>query len=409
MCGIVGIVSAYNNGFSTKEAQMAFEMLYLDTFRGYDSTGVFSVNNDNDVHVLKEATPGFVFIHRKEFKNFCAELIRSGKIFVGHNRAATKGEVSDENAHPFRVDNKLVLVHNGTVRGDHKKLKDTKVDTEAIAHVIAEEQDISKALKKINAAYALVWYDIQAKKLHIIRNTERPLYTTSLKTGAFLFASEKETLDYLISRHNLEVEDGPVMYKSGVLATIPLNNSKEIDFNDIDHTYDFEDDHRGSPFHNLACAYSDFVPNSKTNVTPLIPIDKRPVDRGSIIKTIADALKEVQTLTLPFYPQDVRDDLLTKYVQDSTVLYEVVDYIAVNHHQYPTAWYVIGKVITPENDVITPYIYTIYDNITEEGLISSLYDKLFKGVIQFKYHIGEQFIFKIDHVEEVPLVAEGSD
>jgi hypothetical protein len=93
------------------------------------------------------------------------------------------------------------LVHNGTVWGDHKKLKDVEVDSEAIAHIIASEPDPEVALKKINAAYALIWYDIEKKQLNIIRNKERPLAWVETPT-AFYLASEGLMLDFVMRRCN---------------------------------------------------------------------------------------------------------------------------------------------------------------------------------------------------------------
>ena len=134
MCGIVGIATKQFNGFTNAEGDMFRDMLYLDAFRGWDSTGVFGVDKHSNVQVHKEASQAADFIHTDEFKKFKGELVQRGLFAVGHNRAATRGEVVDKNAHPFVIDDKIVLVQNGTWRGDHKKIKDTAVDTEALAH-----------------------------------------------------------------------------------------------------------------------------------------------------------------------------------------------------------------------------------------------------------------------------------
>ena len=46
MCGIVGIATKQNNGFTSAEGDMFRDMLYLDAFRGWDSTGVFGVDKN---------------------------------------------------------------------------------------------------------------------------------------------------------------------------------------------------------------------------------------------------------------------------------------------------------------------------------------------------------------------------
>ena len=70
MCGIVGVVSNCANGFSIKEMAMFAQLLFLDTVRGFDSTGVFGVSNNKNVVIHKDAVHGLDFIQTKEFKEF---------------------------------------------------------------------------------------------------------------------------------------------------------------------------------------------------------------------------------------------------------------------------------------------------------------------------------------------------
>jgi glucosamine 6-phosphate synthetase-like amidotransferase/phosphosugar isomerase protein len=239
MCGIVGIASAYSNGFSHKEAQAFMDMLYFDALRGFDSTGVFGVDKHANVAIAKEATQAAEFIHDEEIKKFKGGLISSGLFAVGHNRAATRGSVVDKNAHPFWVDDKIVLVQNGTYKGSHKHLKDTEVDTEALAHVIAENADISTALKKINAAYALVWFNTETKELYLIRNEERPLFIAKAK-GTLLWCSEAGFLYMAAARHGLELDEPPRMLPVGTLVTLSIDgNNWKYSEKEIDIKYSF--------------------------------------------------------------------------------------------------------------------------------------------------------------------------
>lgn len=222
MCGIVGIATAEGNGFQYKELEAFETMLFLDTLRGWDSTGVFGVTNDKDVFIAKEACHGPDFIKKTEYKDLRSRMSARGKFFVGHNRAATRGEVSDKNAHPFWVDDKIVLVQNGTYKGNHKQHKDVEVDTEAIAHVIAENDDVEVALNKINASYALVWYNTKNSKLHIIRNSERPLWLARSKNGSIWWASESATLAYAAHRHDITWDEKPYAMKTDTLLTLEV-------------------------------------------------------------------------------------------------------------------------------------------------------------------------------------------
>lgn len=232
MCGIVGIVSKYTNGFSGKEADVFRDMLFVDTLRGFDSTGVFGVSNTSNVVVHKDAINGPDFIKTNDFINFRNTGISSGKIMVGHNRAATRGIINAANAHPFYIpitgsdrdpQDHIILVQNGTWKGDHKQIKDTEVDTEVIAHILAEEEDIEKALHKINAAYALVWYNTKTQKLYLVRNDERPLCIAYTEDDGLVFASEINTILWACSRNDLKLKQVPYLIKENHVLDATLD------------------------------------------------------------------------------------------------------------------------------------------------------------------------------------------
>ena len=246
MCGIVGVITAAMNGFAHDELQAFKDLLVVDTLRGYDSTGVFGVSNRGNVGILKAAITGPQFVNTTEYDNFTKDLYREGQFLVGHNRFATRGSVSDKNAHPFWVDDKIVLVQNGTYKGSHKHHKDTEVDTEAIAHVISENADVEKALKKINAAYALVWYNTENHTLHMIRNSERPLYHVDTKAGAVMFASEMEFLMLAASRNNIGLKELPSLIEEDTLYTYELDKEAVWNYNekklDCSYVYGYKHD-----------------------------------------------------------------------------------------------------------------------------------------------------------------------
>ena len=238
MCGIVAIIGAYQNGFTQDEQNIFRDMLFVDTLRGWDSTGVFMVTNKGNVHVRKAAVHGPDFIQTDGFKKLKAQSWAEGLFMVGHNRAATRGSVTDQNAHPFVVDNKIVLVQNGTYFGDHKHHKDTEVDSEAVAHVISENADVEQALQKINAAYTLMWYNVETKTLHAIRNTHRPLYKARTADDAILFASEESTIWWACARNNVKLKGTPKMLEPGELHTFRMEGKEYVpEVTKIEHSF----------------------------------------------------------------------------------------------------------------------------------------------------------------------------
>lgn len=239
MCGIIGYIANRKNGFHMNETKAVKDMLYINALRGDDSTGIFYVNNRGDVQTHKEVGDSANFLKTKEWEASEKELFRNGVAVVGHCRASTRGAKTDLNAHPFIVDNKIVLVHNGTYNGSHSHLAKTDVDSHAIAHVLAENDDIPTALQKINAAYALVWYNTETKHLYAVRNSLRPLWIAIVEDGSLMFASEIGFLYTAAWRNSLKFQKGyPELLDEHKLFSCDLDDiTKPYNYEDIDAIY----------------------------------------------------------------------------------------------------------------------------------------------------------------------------
>lgn len=206
MCGLVCVVPKWNTrGLSHPEMAVFETLVTIDTLRGVDSTGIFT-SNDTDVQLIKEAVTGPQLMLTTDYKELRKAAIKDGRFVVAHNRAATRGVVNDKNAHPFWKDNKVVMVHNGTFLGDHRKHADTEVDSEALCHLLAEHEpdQIDQVLSKISAAYALIWYDSRDDSLNLIRNDQRPLYMVESDT-AWYFSSEYLMLQFAMVRVDIKL------------------------------------------------------------------------------------------------------------------------------------------------------------------------------------------------------------
>src|SRR3546814_3056993 len=116
-------------------------------------------------------------------KDFGDLMKRTHLMLFGHNRAATKGAVNQENAHPFNHGD-IVGCHNGTLYNvtnldDHK---DFKVDSENIFYDMSRN-GAKATIAKLQGAFALCWYDESNRTVNLVRNSQRPMYRSEEHTS----------------------------------------------------------------------------------------------------------------------------------------------------------------------------------------------------------------------------------
>lgn len=196
MCGVIAVISKTYH----KDAISVFkQMLYVGALRGWDGAGLFKVNHMGCI-VHKQPGPSSNLLH---YLNKPPETSLFGDILVGHNRAATKGQHTIDNTHPFQEKN-ITLVHNGTIF-NHKELKDTEVDSHAICHFLTEHTP-QELIDSLFGSYTLIWYDTDTNNLHFMRNSDRPLWIVHTKDLTVL-VSEAKMAEWILSRTGIVVND----------------------------------------------------------------------------------------------------------------------------------------------------------------------------------------------------------
>lgn len=188
MCGIVGYT-----GRESVTNQL-LDSLELLEYRGYDSAGIATLNGETGKVKLRKCA-GRV----NDLRKLCKKDKKISTCGIGHTRWATHGGVSDENAHPHR-NGDVLLVHNGIIENYeelkdhfmlHKELK-SQTDTEVVAAVLNRfyqgnpHEAIRKTVKYLRGTFALViMFKDQPDVIYAIRNVS-PIVAACNENGSML-------------------------------------------------------------------------------------------------------------------------------------------------------------------------------------------------------------------------------
>jgi glucosamine--fructose-6-phosphate aminotransferase (isomerizing) len=192
MCGIIGYIG------TEPAVPILIEGLKKLEYRGYDSSGVAVLQNGK--FAVRRAVGKL-----QNLETLLRGESLSGTIGVGHVRWATHGRPSEENAHPHRAGN-VVVVHNGIIENytalkqelsERGRAFQSETDTEVIAHLIDSmardgislEQAVRESAARLEGAYAIAVIDERNPEVVVGARKGSPL-VVGLGHGEFFLASD---------------------------------------------------------------------------------------------------------------------------------------------------------------------------------------------------------------------------
>ena len=230
MCGIIG--------YTGKEpaAQILYGALKRLEYRGYDSAGIATIDDDK-IHIVKEKGK------LGDIAPKCNETTLPGQIGIGHVRWATHGGATKKNAHPH-CDNseKIAVVHNGIIANYEefrsKLLSEcsflSETDTEVIPHLIRYYMDSGLSFEdaffamtsELKGSYAILAISASEPGKIVAARMDAPL-VIGLGDGAnFIGSDVLSFLPYTKKVIYLNEGEGAVLTKENV--TIYDADHKEV-------------------------------------------------------------------------------------------------------------------------------------------------------------------------------------
>lgn len=220
MCGHCGVLGP---GINNWDLEVVRDLLTVSTLRGIDSTGVLQgksnvmynkeVRTDYTIEKMANEANFFKWYHKRHPDGNKRILESTADNFICcHVRAATKGAITDDNAHPFEFEN-IIGMHNGTLR-DKKYEHAEKTDSEMFFKDI-NENGLIPVLEKLDpdSAYAIVVFDKNTGMLHFARNDDRPLFFAVHATRSVMYyASEAWMLRQMMARNTEKMLEDQVYY-----------------------------------------------------------------------------------------------------------------------------------------------------------------------------------------------------
>ena len=242
MCGIVGCILKNNKN----AAPILLDCISKLEYRGYDSIGIATV--DNDINIKKDKGK----IEEVNKKLDLADM--PGSYGIAHVRWATHGDPNKVNSHPQTDETQQVaVVHNGIIE-NYLEIKHTleeeghvfksDTDTEVIPHLIQKymdkgldlEDSLRETINIIHGAYAIAAISKKEPDKIIATRKDSPLIVGIGEDGYYLASDSPAILKYANNIIYPEKGELVIIDKNNITVKDEFNNIVEKEIETIDWT-----------------------------------------------------------------------------------------------------------------------------------------------------------------------------
>jgi hypothetical protein len=178
MCGIFGAIGTRINPGIIRA------LAIVNRERGTDSLGFFN----NTGKIIKRAGDPIGCLGDEDFADYIERSCCKGWFLAGHTRAATRGIVNTENAHPYRY-GRYVGCHNGVVDAPNSYAVDSMY---LFDRLNCAAGDYQAAFAGIAGYWALAWFDGESFYLQSHNNE---VAIGKDKSGTWYYSSDWTHLD----------------------------------------------------------------------------------------------------------------------------------------------------------------------------------------------------------------------
>jgi len=173
MCGLYGAIGERWSVPIIRALAMA------NRERGTDSIGFF----DSRGRICKRANDAIDALREKKVSNWLVKSADKSWFIAGHNRAATKGDIVQRNAHPFTY-GKYIGSHNGIVCAPASYVVDSMY---LIDLLNIFNGDYQTAFANVSGLWTLTWFDGSAFYMH---SYNMPLALAYAADGTIYYSSD---------------------------------------------------------------------------------------------------------------------------------------------------------------------------------------------------------------------------